>query len=97
MRKVRDERSPVSCLSGVGSVREEVWEDDTGQVVRYNLTFINHFLMKTDNGRVLGYDNAHGLHHRHFMGTVESYKFESYNAILERFILEVHALRKEKP
>jgi hypothetical protein len=97
MRKVRDERSPVSCFSGVGSVREEVWEDSKGQVVRYNLTFISHFLMAADNGRVLGYDNAHGLHHRHFMGTVETYDFESYNATLERFIVEVQALRKRKP
>jgi hypothetical protein len=31
-----------------------------------------------DDGRVLGYDNAHGLHHRHFMGVVSRYQFTSF-------------------
>jgi hypothetical protein len=34
---------------------------------------------------VLGLDNAHGYHHRHFMGKVEPVTFESYEATLERF------------
>jgi hypothetical protein len=37
------------------------------------------------NGRVLGFDNAHGHHHRHFMGAVEPVEFTSYEAALERF------------
>jgi hypothetical protein len=52
---------------------------------RYNLTYINHAIHRRDNGRVLGFDNAHGYHHRHFMGRVESVEFESYEATLERF------------
>ena len=37
-------------------------------------------LWALDNGRVLGYDNNHGHHHRHFMGQVEAVEFESYEA-----------------
>ena len=28
-----------------------------------------------DNGRVLGYDNSHGRHHRHFVGQQERVSF----------------------
>ncbi len=42
-----------------------------------------------DNGRVPGYDNSHGHHHRHFKGTVETVAFHDYDLILARFILEV--------
>jgi hypothetical protein len=62
--KVVDEVSRVRCASGPGVIREEVWQDAAGEVSRYNLAFINHFMMREDNGRVLGYDNGHGYHHR---------------------------------
>jgi Family of unknown function (DUF6516) len=45
-----------------------------------------------DNGRVLGYDNSHDYHHRHFMGEVEAIEFTTYAALAERFIGEVHEL-----
>jgi len=45
-----------------------------------------------DNGRVLGYDNSHDYHHRHFMGEVEVTEFTTYVALVERFIGEVHEL-----
>jgi hypothetical protein len=54
-------------------------------VTRYNLAYINPAIYQGDNGRVLGFDNAHGYHHRHFMGTVSAVKFVSYDATLERF------------
>jgi len=54
-------------------------------VTRYNLTYVNHELFQGDNGRVLGFDNAYGSHHRHYMGVVESVAFVSYEATLERF------------
>jgi hypothetical protein len=41
---------------------------------------------------VLGYDNSHDYHHRHFMGKVEAIEFTTYAALVERFIGEVHAL-----
>ncbi|NOU00880.1 MAG: hypothetical protein HOO95_04810 [Gallionella sp.] len=54
-------------------------------VTRYNLAYINHTLYRGDNGRVLGFDNAHGFHHRHYMGEVVEVDFVSYDAILQRF------------
>jgi hypothetical protein len=70
-------------------------------VTRYNLAYINHAICQGDNGRVLGFDNAHGYHHRHFMGNVEAVEFESYAAIAERFQQEwleiVNQMRGKKP
>ncbi len=40
---------------------------------------------ESDNGRVLGFDNAHDYHHRHCMGDVHPAEFTSYEATLERF------------
>jgi hypothetical protein len=80
-------------VSGPGLIREEVWVDEAGEVGRYNLAFINHFMTRNDNGRVLGYDNAHGEPHRHFYGMVEMQKLESYDVLLERFLVEIAALR----
>ncbi len=62
-------------------LREEVWQKQDGQVTKYNLAYVNHVVCQTDNGRVLGYDNSHGLHHRHFMGKVETIKFQDYRPI----------------
>lgn len=96
LRKVVDEISPVRCLAGRGVIREEVWKDEDGQVGRYNLAFINHFLTREDNGRVLGYDNRHGYHHRHFKGMIEPFDYTDYVAVFDRFVGEVRELRKER-
>jgi hypothetical protein len=95
--KVVDEVSQVRCASGPGVIREEVWQDAAGEVSRYNLAFINHFMMREDNGRVLGYDNGHGYHHRHLKGVVEPFEYESYRSLRDRFDDEVRLLRKELP
>lgn len=97
LRKTIDDETLVTCASGTGLIREEVWVDGSGAVGRYNLAFINHFMTRKDYGRVLGYDNAHGVPHRHFYGVVETMQAERYDAILERFLGEVKALRKEMP
>jgi hypothetical protein len=52
-------------------------------------------MMREDNGRVLGYDNGHGYHHRHFKGAVEAFEYEDFAPLRERFIREVRELRKE--
>jgi hypothetical protein len=45
---------------------------------------------------VLGYDNSHDFHHRHFMGKVEAIKFKDYETLASRFRDEVQELwRKE--
>ena len=76
-------------------LREEVWQDSSGKVVRYNLAFINFFIYQGDNGRVLGYDVAHGHHHRHLKGKVEPIDFQGYQALVNRFLKEVSLLRKQ--
>lgn len=73
------------------TIKEQVWYED-GQVVAYNLVYINLRRCRVDHGRVLGYDNSHGYHHRHFMGKVEPIEYTSYPDHLARFIEEVHEI-----
>ena len=96
LRKVVDETTQVRCALGKGLIREEVWQDSRGAVAKYNLAFINHALCTRDNGRVVGYDNNHGDHHRHFAGAEEKFAFISYEKLLERFLNEVRELRQKK-
>ena len=95
-RKVVDETTQVRCALGEGIIREEVWQDRDGVVVKYNLAFINPSLCPRDNGRVLGYDNSHGHHHRHYAGVQETAFFSSYEALVQRFLDEVQRLRSRK-
>ena len=95
-RKVVDETTEVRCAQGMGGIREEVWQSESGEVVRYNLAFICHHLCTVDHGRVLGYDNQHDHHHRHFMGQSEPFQYAGYEILLGRFLAEVEVLRKEK-
>ncbi|MHB8368581.1 MAG: toxin-antitoxin system TumE family protein [Leptospirales bacterium] len=62
-----------------------MWVDSQNKVTRYNLAYINHRLYTDDNGRVLGYDNAHGQHHRHCFGQVEPIDFVNLAEIESRF------------
>ena len=78
-----------------GKLREEVWETADGKVVKYNLAYINPRMCGVDNGRVLGYDNSHGHHHRHYMGAVEAFEFTTFEALQERFQKEVRELLEE--
>lgn len=56
-----------------------MWVDEaTGRITRYNLAYINHKLYAGDNGSVVGYDNAHDGHHRHYFGVVEPIEFVSF-------------------
>lgn len=84
----------VRCAGSVGTIREEVWQDEAGEVAKYNLAFVNHLLYRGDNGRVLGYDNAHGRHERHFKGAVYEMEFPGYETLLSRFLKEVRRLKE---
>lgn len=64
-------------------------------VTRYNLAYINPLIFSGDNGRVLGYDNAHGEHHRHYMGQVEAVDLPGYEAALRRFQAEWQAIARQ--
>jgi hypothetical protein len=77
-------------------LKEEVWQSRNGQVAKYSLAYVNPAFCGTDNGRVLGYDNSHDRHHRHFMGKQESFEFSGYEAVATRSYSEVRELwRKE--
>lgn len=76
-------------------LRREIWVDREGRVVRYNLAYINHRIYPGDNGRVLGYDSAHGNHHRHFKGETVTVNFRRFERIETRFQQEWSRLVKE--
>ncbi len=94
--KVTDELAVIRCAAGDGAIREEVWEDAEGHVIRFNLAFINLHLFAKDNGRVLGYDSAHGRPHRHFAGMSEMIEPAPYDLIFNRFLAEVSELRRRR-
>lgn len=73
-------------------LREEVWQTRNGVITKYNLAHINHGVCRVDNGRVFGYDNSHGHHHRHFMGRMEAIEFLDYETQARRFRVEVQEL-----
>ena len=72
--------------------------DKTGRqvITRYSLAWINPILFVGDNGRVLGFDNAHGFHHRHFMGVVEAVEYSNFEATFDRFVSEWQTLVQKR-
>lgn len=94
--KTVDEEHKLAKPRKGAKLRREVWQSEDGEVVRYNLAYINHRVCGRDNGRALGYDNSHGDHHRHVMGRVEAVEFDGYEAIVRRFENELAEMwRKE--
>lgn len=82
------------CAGGIGILREEVWTDERGEVIRYNLAFLLPHRTSVDHGRVLGFDNAHGIHERHFFGEAKPALYRGYPATAKRFFREVESLRR---
>jgi hypothetical protein len=76
-------------------LRREIWVDGQSQVVRYNLAYVNPLIYPGDHGRVLGYDSAHGQHHRHDRGKVTAVHLTSFERIEARFQKEWTRLVKE--
>jgi Family of unknown function (DUF6516) len=95
LTKVVDERLHPSQANGGGLLRREIWIDGQGRVVRYNLAYINPLIYSGDNGRVLGYDSAHGHHHRHYRGKVTAVSLDGFEEIEACFQMEWSALAKE--
>ena len=77
-------------------LKEEVWRDAAGAVTRYSLAYIDPEAFAGDNGRVLGYDNAHGYHHRHYCGEQTDFKFRGFDRFLKQFEDEVRNLRRAR-
>ncbi|SEM02920.1 hypothetical protein SAMN05216319_3409 [Duganella sp. CF402] len=70
-----------------GGVLKELVEQEmpSGELRHYSLAYINPLIFAGDNGRVLGYDNAHGFPHRHFMGTITPEPSLPWDEIREKF------------
>ena len=94
--KIDEGSHKIAEKRGNGTLRREVWADTKGKVTRYNLAYINHKLHAEDNGRVVGYDNAHGYHHRHYFGVVEPVAFVSFEDVETRFECDWIALKDSK-
>ena len=94
-RKIRDERHKISNKRGNGQLRRETWEDEHGNIIRYNLAYINFQLFSGDNGRVIGFDNRHEHHHKHFMGKIEPIEFVSFEELENQFDQEWSLFLKE--
>lgn len=94
-RKVVSEQFPINPKRGGGIIKIEAWENERGEVVKYSLAYINHMIFSGDNGRVLGYDNAHNFHHRHYFGEIsEVDDFVSYQDLVDRFEKEIREFIK---
>ena len=87
-RSVRDEFYPRGRKRGV-VVRIQADYSVRGRLLRYSMALIDVHSAAADHGRVLGYDNAHGRHHRHVLGQFETVEFESYESLEKRFEAEV--------
>lgn len=101
---LEQERFELKPKSGGGMLSYEVWgyvKKGKTIITRYNIAYINIAIFQGDNGRVLGFDNAHGYHHRHYMGEIEAVKFVSFEATQQRFQKEwqeiVNQIRGKKP
>ena len=92
-RSVRDVFYPKGRKRGL-IVRIQVDYSRAGNLLRYSLSLID-LSNPLDNGRIVGYDNAHGDHERHWMGSVQSVGFISYERTLRRFLDEVEALKEK--
>lgn len=92
--KVADDVHHIARKRGNGQLRREVWVDANGRVSRYNLAYINPAIYGQDNGRVVGYDNQHGQHHRHCFGVIAMVEFTSFEDIEDRFQADWMTLRR---
>ena len=87
--KVVDEKYIIPSTLGGGLIKFEAWESE-GKVVKYNMVYINQNLYAKDNGRVMGYDNAHGFHHKHYFGEIiELEDFVAYQDQVRQFREEI--------
>lgn len=93
--KAVDEIVTIPIKQGNGILRYTVSTNSKGEIVRYSLAYINPHLCGVDNGRVLGFDNRHGYHHRHHMGKEEKVDFTSYEEIADRFDKEWRVLHEK--
>lgn len=88
--KIVSEQFPIKVQNGEGILKIEAWENEKGEIVKYSMAYINHLIFSGDNGRVIGYDNTHQFHHKHYFGEIsEVSDFISYEDLLDRFEREI--------
>jgi hypothetical protein len=95
LKTIVDENTKLPEKQGNGILRIVVKMDEQGEISRYSMAYINPNICHVDNGRVLGYDNSHGYHHRHCMGKEESVEFQGYEAIVKQFEKEWRVLHEK--
>ena len=83
--KVIDEQFIVPYDKGGGIIKFEAWEYEN-QIIKYNMVYINKSVFPNDNGRVMGYDNSHNFHHKHYFGQITEFDdFINYQELVQRF------------
>jgi len=83
--KVIDEKFIVPFDKGGGIIKFEAWEYEN-RILKYNMVYINKNIFPNDNGRVMGYDNSHNFHHKHYFGEIyELDDFVNYQELVQRF------------
>ena len=83
--KVIDEQFIVPYEKGGGIIKFEAWEYEN-KIVKYSMAYINKNIFPNDNGRVVGYDNSHDFHHKHYLGhIIEIDDFIDYQELVQRF------------
>lgn len=81
---------------GNGQIKIQYLSDDEGNVLTYSMAYINSKIFSGDNGRVVGYDNAHGYHHRHYMGKIEPVEYVSLEDTMSKFQADWHLYLKKR-
>ena len=83
--KIIDERFIVPSEKGGGVIKFEAWKYEN-KIIKYNMAYINKSIFSNDNGRVIGYDNSHNFHHKHYLGKItELDDFINYQELVKRF------------
>ncbi len=93
--KVLDETVKLPDKQGNGILKYSASANEDGVISRYSLVYINYNVCRKDNGRVLGYDNRHGYHHRHLMGKEEKVNFDTFEEIADRFETEWRGIHEK--
>jgi len=89
-KKIVSEQFPVNPKRGGGLLKIEAWENGKREIVKYSMAYINYLMFSGDDGRVIGYDNAHDFNHKHYFGEIsEVLDFITYQDLVERFENEV--------
>ena len=83
--KVIDEQFIVPHEQGGGIIKFEAWEYEN-RIIKYNMVYINKNIFPNDNGRVMGYDNSHNFHHKHYFEQITQLdNFINYQELVKRF------------